>query len=157
MKSISYLIIAALLVSNGCSGQTKNKENPKENPNNPKTNIRVNKEFDKSGNLIRYDSTYTYFNSTIEKNPWLEDSIFNAFKEHFNKSYFFSKEPYFEHFFFNDSLLMKDFYKNDFFIHRFRNNSEAMDSLFLKMDKLKNDYFEKQFEEYKNEQQLKKN
>lgn len=81
----------------------------------------------------------------------MNDSVVNAFKDHFNKSFIFPNDPCFEHFFFDDSLMMHDFYKNDYFINRFRNNSDAMDSLFMKMDKLKNEYFEKEFKEYQKE------
>jgi hypothetical protein len=47
--------------------------------------------------------------------------------------------------------MTRDFYKDDFFIHRFRNNSFAMDSLFLNMDKFKNEFFEKEFKDYQEE------
>jgi hypothetical protein len=149
MKLTGFLIVVAMLISSGCSGQTNKKNSSDEVPGKPKTSIRVNKEFDKEGNLIRYDSTYSYSNSG--NNLLTNDSVFDDFKDHFNRSYFFSNEPYFEHFFFDDSLMMRDFYKDDFFIHRFRNNSTAMDSLFLKMDKFKNEFFEKQFKDYQDE------
>jgi hypothetical protein len=148
MKSIGLMIVAVIFISNCCTGQSMNKGNTDEKSNTPKTNIKVNKEFDKDGNLIRYDSTYSYFYSNTENNPLLSDSIFNTFKDHFNQNYFYSKDPYFENFFFKDSLLMQDFYKKDFFINRFKNNSEALDSLFYKMDQLKNDYFDRQFNEF---------
>jgi hypothetical protein len=147
MKLTGFLIVAAFLISGGCSGQTDKKNTPGEAAGNPRPTIKVNKEYDKDGNLIRYDSTYSYYYSNSGKNLLMSDSVFNAFKDHFNQSYFFSNEPYFEQFFFDDSLMMSDFYKDDFFIHRFRNNSTAMDSLFLKMDKFKNEFFEKQFQE----------
>jgi hypothetical protein len=156
MKFIGFQILAAILFSSGCFGQANDKGNLDVKPNKPKTSIKVNKEFDKDGNLIRYDSTYSYSYSNNDIDPLLSDSVLNAFKDQFNKSYFFSNEPYFQHYFFNDSLMMNDFYKKDFFINRFRNNSQAMDSLFLKMDKLKNDYFDKQFKEYYYEDKSKK-
>ena len=113
--------------------------------NAPKTNIRVNKEYDKNGNLIRYDSTYSYFYSNTINNDSIRDSIYENFKNHFNRNYFFSNEPFFDNLFFQDSLLKYDFYKKDFFYDRFRQNMGRMDRLFREMDSLKNNYYHNQF------------
>jgi hypothetical protein len=151
MKTTGFLVVAAILISSGCCGQA-NKMNAKgETPENPKTNISVKKEYDKNGNLIRYDSTYTYSYSNSGNNVLINDSVMDVFKDHFNRKFFFSDAPYFEHFFFGDSLQKKDFYEDDYFIHRFRDNSAAMDSLFIKMDKFKNEFFEKQYKDYQGE------
>jgi len=112
----------------------------------PKTNIIVNKEYDDKGNLIRYDSTYSSYYSNIETNKHLGDSVFNNFKNYFNQSYVFSNQPYFNNFFFEDSLLKYDFYKRDFFSDRFQNNMDHMDKLFMEMDSLKNSFFYQQFQ-----------
>ena len=62
--------ILALLLSLalfGCNGQTKNEKMAIQTDTiQPKTDIRVNREYDKNGNLIRYDSTYSYYYSNIE-------------------------------------------------------------------------------------------
>jgi hypothetical protein len=114
--------------------------------NAPKTDIKVNKEYDEKGNLIRYDSTYSSYYSNILNDTVLEDSIFNKFKSQFNQKYLFSQKSYFNDFFFQDSLLKYDFYKNDFFSERFKNNMQRMDMLFLEMDSMKNYFFEKQLQ-----------
>jgi hypothetical protein len=138
---ISVAILMTLL---SCKGQINN--NGKQLKDSlPQTNIKVNKEYDKNGNLIKYDSTYSTYYSSVKSNSILKDSIFNNFKNQFNKSYYFSNQPFFKNFFFEDSLLMYDFYKKDFFYNRFKNNMEHMDSLFRGMDKMKNDFFSKQF------------
>jgi hypothetical protein len=126
-----------------CNGQTKNNDK-KSTESLPQTNIKVNKEYDKNGNLIKYDSTYSSYYSSVKGDSILQDSIFNNFASHFNQSYFFSNHPYFDNFFFQDSLLMFDFYKKDFFYNRFKNNMERMDSLFREMDIVKNDFFRQQ-------------
>ena len=74
------------------------------------------------------------------------DSIFDNFRNRFNDKFSFSDNPYFNNFFFQDSLLKYDFYKKDFFINRFKENIRRMDSLFGSMDTFKNDFFRKQFE-----------
>ncbi len=138
---ISVAILMTLL---SCKGQINN--NGKQLKDSlPQTNIKVNKEYDKNGNLIKYDSTYSTYYSSVKSNSILKDSIFNNFKNQFNKSYYFSNQPFFKNSFFEDSLLMYDFYKKDFFYNRFKNNMEHMDSLFRGMDKMKNDFFSKQF------------
>ena len=43
---------------------------------NPQTSIKVDKKYDSKGNLIKYDSTYSYYYSNIKDNKNLEDSIF---------------------------------------------------------------------------------
>jgi hypothetical protein len=141
-----FLAFLLSLTMTGCNGQAKHeKTDMVQDTINPKTDIRVNKEYDANGNLIRYDSTYSYFYSNIENDPALEDSIFRDFRSHFNQRYGFSNEPFFDEFFFEDSLLNYDFYKNDFFSNRFNRDMGSMNHLFREMDSLKNVFFYKQF------------
>lgn len=147
MKRLGIIAIAISLVLNSCNGQKKTeKTEALKDTINPQTNIIVNKEFDDQGNLIRYDSSYSSYYSNIENNTILGDSVFNNFKNYFNQNYGFSNQPYFNNFFFEDSLLMYDFYKKDFFSNRFQNNMEHMDMLFMEMDSLKNNFFNQQFQ-----------
>lgn len=141
------LAIALSITLSSCNGQSKKVENKTMIDSvAPQTNIVVNKEYDQDGNLIRYDSTYSYYYSNIEGDTILGDSILSNFKSHFNEKYFFSDQPYFKNFFFDDSLMWYDFYKKDFFYNRFRNNMERMNSLFREMDSIKNKYFIEQFD-----------
>ncbi len=70
------------------------------------------------------------------------------FKSYFNKRYNTLDNPFFNDFFFQDSLLHYDFYKKDYFGKRFRKNQEQMNLLFDEMDSLKNSFFGKQFRGY---------
>lgn len=144
IRFIALLSIVAISVT-GCNGQQKNQNKEKQNANLPETDIKVNKEYDEDGNLIRYDSTYSYYYSNIAEDKTMQDSIFNAFREHFNDQYFFSNRPFFEEFFFEDSLLHYDFYKEDFFSKRFQHNMKRMEELFKEMDSVKNQYYLEQF------------
>jgi hypothetical protein len=145
MKRISILAIKLTYTLSGCNGQKGKKEIADTvKMNAPKTDIRVNKEYDKNGNLIKYDSTYSYFYSNTNNNDGKRDSILENFKNHFNQNYFFSNEPYFHDLFFQDSLLKYDFYKKDFFYDRFRQNMKSMDRLFREMDSLKNGFYKEQ-------------
>jgi len=137
------LAIALSMTIQSCNGQKKETDK-KADHYLPQTNIKVNKEYDKNGNIIKYDSTYSSYYSNIKGDTVLIDSIFDNFKGHFNEKYFFSTQPYFNDFFFEDSLLGYDFYKKDFFYNRFRNNSQFMDELFHEMDSIKNSFYKQQ-------------
>lgn len=147
MKLIGILALAISVILNSCNGQKKSEKTEILNDSiTPKSNIIVNKEYDDSGNLIRYDSTYSSYYSNIETDTILGDSVFNNFKNFFNQNYGFSNQPYFNNFFFEDSLLKYDFYKRDFFSNRFQKNIDQMDKLFMEMDSLKNNFFYRQFQ-----------
>jgi hypothetical protein len=146
MKHTGYFVLACLLSLSSCNGQSGKGEKATAEKNAPKTDIKVNKEYDKNGNLIRYDSTYSAYYSNILNDSVRGDSIFKNFKSQFNQKYLFSQKPYFNDFFFQDSLLKYDFYKNDFFSNRFKNNMQQMDKLFLEMDSVKNYFFENQLQ-----------
>jgi hypothetical protein len=146
MIRIGVLAIAISFALTSCNGQIKKQEKEgNAKIDIPKTNIKVDKQYDEKGNLIKYDSTYSYYYSNVKSDTILRDSIFNNFKNAFNQRYFFSKDPFFSDFFFIDSLLKYDFYRKDFFVNRYRNNMNRLDSLFWGMDSLKNSFFNKQF------------
>ena len=145
MIRIGLLAIALSLALSSCNGQAKSENPDQKLISKPQSDISVNKEYDKDGNLIRYDSSYTYYYSNIRDNEGLQDSILNNFKSHFNNRYSFSKDPFFNGLFFEDSLLQYDFYKKDFFLNRFKDNMRKMDSLFWQMDSVKNNFFNRQF------------
>ena len=143
-KVLIAIALSVTLIS--CNGQTgKHNVGSNDNTVTPRTDVKVDKQYDSVGNLIRYDSTYSYYYSNIQDDNNLRDSIFNDFRKQFERKYFFSRNPYFNSLFFQDSLLNYDFYRQDFFMNRFRNNMMMMDSLFWEMDSLKNNFFNKQF------------
>lgn len=147
MKHTSILVVAVALVLSSCNGQEKQNKNDKLShvQNAPQEDVKVNKEYDEDGNLIRYDSTYTYFYSSIKNDTIAEDSIFDNFKRMFDLRYPFSYRPYFNDLFFEDSLMKYDFYKQDFFTKRFLQNMEKTEKMFQEMDSIKNKYFMEQF------------
>ncbi|MCF6268837.1 MAG: hypothetical protein L3J41_03930 [Melioribacteraceae bacterium] len=154
MRKALLFTFMILLTFTACNGQNKDKTTELVTDSikyvQPKTNIVVNKEYDEDGNLIKYDSTYSYYYSNIEGDTTIGDSIFNDFKVKFNKRYIFSQDPFFDNIFFQDSLLQYDFYNNNFFIERFRKNQDRLNKLFFDMDSIKNDFFFKQFKKPNN-------
>ncbi|MDD2550383.1 MAG: hypothetical protein PHD00_09860 [Bacteroidales bacterium] len=151
MKRIWILLFAVTLILSSCNGQEKQAESQNDKlsrlKNVPKEDIKINREYDEDGNLIKYDSTYTYFYSNIENDKAAEDSIFYDFRKMFDALYPFSYKPYFNDFFFEDSLLKYDFYKRDFFSERFRHNMEGTEKMFQEMDSIKNKYYMEKFPE----------
>ena len=145
MKRVLIISVALLLVAYifGQKNENANKNSAKHNI--PQTNIKVNKEYDKNGNIVKYDSTYTSYYSNMEGDSVLNDSLINNFKSFFNDKYFFSNEPFFNDYFFRDSVIRNDFQNKDFFYKEFRSNMEQMDKLFWDMDSVKNDFFDRQF------------
>ncbi len=147
MKRIFTISFTLLMTLVSCSGQTR-KTDKQSKENLPQTNIKVNKQYDKNGNIVKYDSTYSSYYSNIKGDSSLRDSVFNKFEKSFDQKFAWGDDPVFKKIFFNDSLLKNDFYKNDFFYKRFRNNLARMDSLFRNMDRMKNDFFDRQFQSY---------
>ena len=81
MKKLAIYMLMALSFFN-CQGQNtseKKDSDLKKDTIQPKTNIQVHKEYDENGNLIRLDSTYTYFYSNIKNDSILERDIYKKF------------------------------------------------------------------------------
>jgi hypothetical protein len=111
------------------------------NTTNPKVDIRVNKKYDKNGNLVQYDSTYAYFYSTPKgrMERLRSDSLYARFQAQFRSRYNNLIEHDLNTVFFNDSLFKYDFLNNDYFHKRFELNTPSFSRLFNEMDSLKTD------------------
>ncbi|MBU0765545.1 MAG: hypothetical protein KJ607_11985 [Bacteroidetes bacterium] len=119
--------------------------------NKPKVDIKVNKEYDKNGNIIRYDSSYTaWYNFRGGDVPSGFDSLFfpmpympefdpgmNPF-DHFMTDPFFA-DDFFNHDFFRDEE-MDEFYNDphirENFLNSFEKRMEKMNRMFREMDSL---------------------
>lgn len=127
MKKYAILILSVLL-STGCnSNDNKDKEvdigKSDEMAQAPKGSWKVNKEFDEAGNLIRYDSIYTWSSgsdlenlATLDRDSTLK-SLQSKFYRNFSK-FDFDKEGIGD-LFAEDSLFTKRFFNNDFFENDF--------------------------------------
>ncbi len=149
MKPMGWTLVVLMLLMNSCSGQSaKSDQKEQVAQPEPQTEIRVNREYDEDGNLIRYDSTYASYYTTIGDNQRLKDSLFFDFRSKLDKQYPFFNRTFMDDLFFEDSLLKYDFYKRDFFSERFRRNMQRLDDLFIEMDSIKNQYFIRPFPEF---------
>jgi hypothetical protein len=107
----------------------------------PEVTIKVNKHFDKKGDLVSFDSTYTSYYSSSNVNKKMMDSLVEAFKKPFSKQFPLMNDKYFKTLFFTDSLINGDFFHEDFFRKRMELNDEYMREMVEQMDEFKNEFF----------------
>ena len=131
MNKSVLLFFCLMIVTAGVFGQTVKSGRPASS-SQPKANIKVNKEYDKNGNLIRYDSTYTYvFTGT---DSLIKDSFLKEFEERFDS--FFPSSP---------SLLFNDFFVNDSSMIRYNQYMKKLDKLYREIDSVRHQYFYEQY------------
>jgi len=130
MKTLNKFALLILVLLIPILGFSQNKTN------SPNKNIKVKKEFDKNGNLIRYDSTYVYTWSSDSNNQCQADSIIlKQFEQKLGESKYMMK--HFRKFFGKDSLwegqfidpfFSNDFFNDDFFNPKFFNDDSLPES-----------------------------
>lgn len=151
-KTILFIISFSLLCCQGQEGSNEekigadqNREVQKEDTlidgTSPIVDVKVNKKYDAEGNLISYDSTYSYFYSNMETDTSAYDSLRTSFRLFFDKQYPDVFQNYFDQLFFGDSLLKTDFYYDDFFRKRYELNNKYFKQMILKMDSIRNEFF----------------
>lgn len=151
MKTFGNLIVimlSSILVS--CNAQTKtNKANQsqenKSRTEEPKGAWKVDKEFDENGNLIRYDSIYSWSsNSKFEDlSKFDKDSLLNNFESKFYKHFLQFKNDGFEDIFEPDSLFSRYFFNDDFFNSDFGEDFMDIDEIRKKMIERQKRFLEK--------------
>ncbi|HKR06193.1 MAG TPA: hypothetical protein VJY62_16275 [Bacteroidia bacterium] len=148
MKKLMAIMLLSFLVG-GCNGQKKQNEKSAkqlaltDTTYRPKVDVRVNKKYDEKGNIIQYDSTYSYYYSSpgTSENSISSDSVFSNFKIPLRNDYKGLFDDNMNSIFFNDSLFKYDFYNNDYFIKRFHLNMNRFENLFRQMDSIKSGMF----------------
>ena len=147
MKKLMAIMLLSFLMG-GCNGQkNQNEKSSKQIASidtlaKPKVDVRVNKKYDDKGNLVQYDSTYSYFYSSPGfKNSISSDSLFSNFKIPLRNDYKGLLDDNMNNIFFNDSLFKYDFYNNDYFSKRFQLNIQRFENMFKQMDSIKSDMF----------------
>ncbi|AJR02933.1 hypothetical protein [Siansivirga zeaxanthinifaciens] len=113
MKKYLLLVMASIL-SVGCQSQSKKpdvalqQEQSQKIQQEPKGSWKVDKEFDENGNLIKYDSIYSWSSHN-------NDRIQQSFKSHIFKGFSGAEQDEFTRLFPQDSLFSNPFFKDDFF------------------------------------------
>ena len=144
-KMKKFIILLLVLVITGCNSQEK-KNKQEENKNKdttivkPKEKWDVHKEYDEFGNLIRYDSIYSWSYSNV-KGDSLQvnlDSIMDSFKKHFLINSPSKWRDDFSYFPKNDSLFMNDFFKDDYFLRNWQSQHSLLEEMIKRMDSSRN-------------------
>lgn len=154
MKKYVLLFMVGLL-SSSCMGQkneqkTEIKESDEKLVKQPKGTWKVDKEFDENGNLIRYDSVYSWSSSGKFDNLSMsnKDSLMQSFKSRFFKNYSGFENEGFEDVFSQDSLFSRRFFNDDFFGSNFGNDLMDIDKLREQMITRQKQFLEKYQSEF---------
>jgi hypothetical protein len=136
MKTYVIFLMMCLL-STSCSGQKKELSNNNSEvlEEKPQGTWRVDKEFDEDGNLIRYDSIYSWSSDNVYKdlNTLERDSLLEQFKMRFFKQYSHFEDDGFESLFGVDSTFSKRYFNDDFFNSDFGKDFREVDDIFQHM------------------------
>lgn len=138
------LNIMASFLSLSCNGQkndTKQAEIKEDETTveQPKGTWKVEKEFDENGNLIRYDSIYSWSSNDKLNNLSIldKDSLLQSFKSRFFTNFSDFENQGFDDVFSEDSLFNKRFFNDDFFGSDFGKD-------FMDIDKIRKQMIERQ-------------
>ncbi|PQJ69270.1 hypothetical protein [Polaribacter butkevichii] len=153
MKKYVLLTIIGLL-SISCSGQKNESKKTESKENNiteqPKGAWKVDKEFDDNGNLIRYDSIYSWSSnsklndlSNVDK-----DSLLQSFKSRFFTNFSGFESKGFNDIFSKDSLFSEHYFNNDFFRSDFGKDFMDIDRITQKMMEKQQRFLEKYQSEF---------
>jgi hypothetical protein len=159
MKTTMYVIALALSLTS-CNAQEKNKDTSplrakneidKKEAYQPKGSWSVTKETDEKGNIIRYDSIYTYSYGTRNGDTLAiknVDSVIKSFQKYFREKVpngwnYGIMNPYWE-----DSLLFDDFFSDNYFQDRWKFDYYDMESQFRRMDSLRESYIKDFYPEF---------
>ncbi|MFD1314913.1 hypothetical protein [Namhaeicola litoreus] len=159
-----YIVLfSAVLMSISCSGQEREtkeaqiKEKDNSMVQGPKGSWEVNKEFDENGNLIRYDSIYSWSSGNLGNLSTIErDSLIQSFKSRFFTNFSGLKNQGFEDLFSDDSLFSKQFFDDDFFESDFGKDFMDIDKIRQQMLERQKMFLEKYQSEYTKPQEDKK-
>lgn len=158
MKKIALLSIAAIL-NLGCNAQENKIEKNLQKDNDSITQIaeppegtwKVDKEFDEDGNLIRYDSIYSWsstdVNELAQKNP---DSLLKSFRSKFYRNFSKFDDQRFEDLFADDSLFAHRLFDDDFFNSQLGEDFMDIDRIRERMETMQQQFLERYRSEFDN-------
>jgi hypothetical protein len=156
MKTIAIAFAVVALSLTSCNAQEK-KEKAVSNEtatnhdfksqNEPRGSWKVNREVDENGNLVRYDSIYTYSYANVngkEIPPQKIDSAMASFQKYMQKQLPQSFSPSMMNPFMNDSL-SDNFFEKGFFENHWGNIFPEMKQQLMQMDSLHQQFFSTKF------------
>jgi len=152
-----YVLVAVLALSSiSCNGQNKDSTsnnsltNKEQSLEAPKGSWKVDKEFDENGNLIKYDSIYSWSSNSkmINLSAKDRDSLLASLKSRFLKNFSTFQNNGIDNIFFKDSLFVNRFFKDDFFKSDFGVDVMDIDNMRQKMLERQRRFFEKYQSEF---------
>jgi len=146
MKKI-ILTVAFSLLSVFAFAQNKSENKEYSKPGNPKVHYNVHKVYDKNGNLISYDSTYSwsYHKGSMGKTIDV-DSVMRKFLPYFRQNFPNAEMKSMRQHFLSmpDSAMILDFFNNKNFFDQWQDQLFDFQQQIREMDSLRNQFF-KQF------------
>ena len=142
--SVAIAVLTLLLSScdgNGPKQTTEVTAHPADSLSKPKVNIKVNRRFDKKGNVVGFDSTYTSYYSNVMGDTAQMDSLMGSFDRYFKRDHSAFFRNQFDPLFFTDSTRYPDFFHDDFFMRRYELNDPYFRSMMRDMDSIKNKFY----------------
>lgn len=157
MKSYITILMALFLSLTSCQSQEKKEDSVAKEANKkeePKGTWKVDKEFDENGNLIRYDSIYSWsLNDTINNLVTMDkDSLLNNFESKFYRRFSTFKDQGFEDIFQQDSLFGNHFFNDDFFDSDFGMDFMELDKVHKRMMDRQKKFLEKYRSDFNNKE-----
>lgn len=150
MKKYVVLAISALLTISCNSQEKKSKDDTHEGTKaqiteEPKGSWKVNREFDEEGNLIRYDSIYSWSSGTDlnELAAMNRDSILKSMQSRFYRNFSHFDHKDFPNLFEDDSLFAKRFFNDDFFDSDFGHDFMDIDKVRERMENMQRNFLER--------------
>lgn len=149
MKTYITLTAILLLSLTGCRGQEKTDKGiteEKMEKEQPKGVWKVDKEYDENGNLIRYDSIYSWssgdttFSNLAKMN---RDSLLGNLESRFYGQFSQFRNQGFEDVFEPDSLFSKRYFNNDFFGSDFGEEFIELDNVYQSILERRKRFLEK--------------
>jgi len=139
------MTVVSLLLSS-CDKDSKGqiadlKKNQTDSAIKPRIDIKVNRRFDKRGNMIGFDSTYTSYYTNISGDTVQMDSLMGSFDRYFRSDHSTFFRNQFDPLFFNDSTRYPDFFHDDFFMRRYELNDAYFRDMMHRMDSIKNNFY----------------
>ncbi|EDP94178.1 hypothetical protein U8527_08790 [Kordia algicida OT-1] len=157
MKSYIAILMTILLSLISC--QSKDKEvntvsKEADKKEEPKGIWKVDKEFDENGNLIRYDSIYSWSsNDTLNDLTTMDkDSLLSNFESKFYQRFSTFKDQGFGDLFGQDSLFGNHFFNDDFFESDFGMDFMELDKFHKRMMDRQKKFLEKYRSDFNNKE-----
>ena len=159
MKKMTILSLVAVM-NISCNAQEHKKEENLQHAKDsieqisekPKGTWKVDKEFDENGNLIRYDSVYSWSSGEdLESLSLLErDSTLKSMRSKFYSRFSQFGKRGFDDIFASDSLFTKRFFDDDFFTSEFGEDFMDIDNMQKRMETMQKKFLEKYQSEFEN-------